>query len=138
VGVDRRKEFRESVPGEPDALARRSMTCIAGAWLQSEALPVHRNAVGCQDVQIEDPPPRQVAFERNGEPLDRRSRLRGDKNSVRPEQVRACDHKREVHVSCVEGRQAPPHQRLEPRAILVRAGEIRARDHNGAGPRFQG
>jgi hypothetical protein len=89
--------------GKQDTLARRSRTYIAAARLQSEALPVHRIAVGRQDVQIKDSPPRQVPFERDRERLDRRSRLRGDEDSVRAQQVRAGGHRREVQPCGVEG-----------------------------------
>jgi hypothetical protein len=138
VGVNCHKEFLEGMSREQDALARRSMTYITAARLQSEAPPVHRIAVGRQDVQIQDSAPRQVPFERNCERLDRRSRLGGDEDLVRAQQIRTGEQPREVQPSGVESGQASPHQCLQPRTIFVRAGEIRADDHDRAGSRLSG
>jgi len=124
--------------GKQDALACRSIADITATGLQTEALPIYRIAVGRQNVHIEDSPARQVPFERNRERLDRRSRLRGEENSARPEQVRAGGHQREVHPPGPEGRQASLHQRFQPRTILLRARQIRARDHDRAGSRLLG
>jgi len=54
------------------------------------------------------------------------------------QQVRAGGHRREVQPCGVEGGQASPHQRLQPRTILVWAGEICAHDHDRAGSRLSG
>jgi hypothetical protein len=124
--------------GEQDTLARRSITSIAAARLQPEAPPVHRIAVGRQDVQIKDPAGRQLLFDLDRHRLDRRSRLGGNEDSIRAKQVRADERRREVHPSGVESGQASPHQRLQPRTVLVRAGEIRAHDDDRAGSHLSG